>query len=731
MRVNLALAALVFSLLLPIGASNAQDIWQETLAVASTGGRGAGETALFVADIVALRLALEQAPAESSGDRSHRLPLPMPDGGIREFNVVDSPIMAPELAARYPDIRTFKVYAEDGRYAGRIGISPLGFHGLVDTGGGTVNIAPQDFRSPDPVYTAQYRHLAPREPFQCGAHRDPYHLHEELAARLGTANRVPGSLLQYRIAIAATFEYYSFFSPPSPANTTAAILATLSAVNAVYERDLGITFELAAVNDQLYETTDTGLLSNGDDFALLAEVNDWIDSRIGDGAYDIGHIFYRPTFGGGGVAFIGAACDNALKAGGVSGLPNPGIGKIFDIDLVAHEIGHQLGADHSFNGTSGSCFVGRNRGTAWEPGSGTTIMAYAGLCGNEDLQGESDVSFHASSIAQINAFTAGAGSCAAPVATVPANNADPVIASASADATIPASTPFILESNASDVETPLALKYQWDQMNSGCPTDSATFGTDNGSNALFRSYEPRAQGHRNFPALGTQLQGLFDKAEVLPCHDRALDFRVMVRDGSSGQDFEDVGVTVTSNAGPFRITNLNTAPEQTISAGVPIPVEWDVANTDLAPVNCTSVDIELLTFADGYASYSVYPLATTPNAGSASVTVNPGSSAHPRARIRVKCSDNIFYALSDADLTLEQTVNPPVPLADDAFTTRFSANDSLTGTVAPACGPVVDCTPPPVDNDTGGHRDATAIDPRWLLMLVGIAALVKRLRRYG
>jgi hypothetical protein len=281
---------------------------------------------------------------------------------------------------------------------------------------------------------------------------------------------------------------------------------------------------------------------------------------------------------------------------------------------------------------------------------------------------------------------------------------------------------------ASDID-PNTLSYQWDQMNTGCPTDAASFGSDNGSNPLFRSYVPRSDSWRNFPALGTQLQSRYDKAEVLPCQNRNLDFRLTVRDGVSGQDIEDVRVVVANSAGPFEVTNLG-AP-QALAAGTPFAVDWDIANTDLAPINCANVDIDLMTFATGYTSYSVYSLATmTANDGSESVTVMPATSEHPLARIRVKCSDNIFYDISDADLTVTPT-GGPVMLGDTDFTTQFYANIATTGFAAPACGAVVDCSPPVVVDDSPGSNrgDASAFGFAWMLLFAGLAAFRHWLRR--
>lgn len=700
-------------------------IWNDVTAV-QIGARSTAQARFFEADDTALRNALSYAPHETAALGGYRIRLPMPDGSLALFSVAESPIMAPGLAAKNPGIKTFRVVGVDDKNArGRIDITPTGFHGMIQTAAGRVMIDPRDFRVQDHIYRSQFSANQARRAFNCGVHDGPAVAGHSAITGLKTAHRISGSLLRYDLAVAVTFEYHQFFGN-DVSLTTNRIATTINCVNFIYERDHGIRLMLVADNEDIYETSDSGLLDNEDEFALLGQVNDWIDSNLpgGDAGYDIGHIFSRPAFIGGGVANIGAVCNADFKAGGVSGLPNPS-GDAFDVDLVAHEIGHQFGATHSFNGTTSAC-TNRSAASAYEPGSGSSIMGYAGICAAENLQTNSDASFHAGSIAQIDSFTVGAGNCYTQIATTTAGNNDPVM-TAIANASIPANTPFLLEGTATDPDLD-PLDYRWDQMNTGCATDAASFGTDNGSNALFRSHLPRTEARRNFPALGTQLLGRFDDAEVLPCQNRRLDFRLTATDGRSGQDFEDVQISVVKSAGPFEITNVATP----IFAGTPFAVDWSVAGTNQAPIDCAEVDIDLIALAPGNASYSVYPLLhDTANDGTAVVTLSPATRTHPRTRVRVKCSNNVFYDISDADIGITQGIGPPVVLDDTAFITRSYANIATTDSTPPVCGAVVDCSPPPADSDSGGGKDASAIDVIWLLMLGGLAAICRCGRRQG
>ena len=714
------------------------EIWQQ---VAQLRARAADSGARhYNVDNLALRAALDRVAAVALPDSPHLIELPMSDGSLARFEIYESPIMQDGLAARYPQIKTYKVIGVDDKSAsGRVDITPMGFHAMLQTSQGRLFIDPETALTDTNRYLLRNRSAAPAQEYSCGIHELDFGDRSTQESSARSAARIPGSLLEYRLAVAATEEYanavYNSGNPDTKVTQAqAAIVTAINRVSQIYETDLGIRLSLVNNNDQLIE--DGANVSFDDDraFQMFAENQTWIDTKVGSANYDIGHVF---STGNGGAAWLGSTCDGDNKAKGVSGVLNP-LGDPFYIDFVAHEIGHQFNADHSFNGTTLSCGNGRNAATAYEPGSGSTIMAYAAICGVEDIQSNSDPTFHAASIAQINSFTAGAGSCYSQIDTSPVNNSDPVVG-ALVNKTIPANTPFLLKGSATDAEMH-ALTYQWDQMDVGCSTDAVSYGTDNGSNALFRSYVPRDESWRDFPALGTQFgdtqlgvnqfKKLYDDAEVLPCNNRELDFRLTARDGKSGQGFADVRVSVKNSAGPFEITSLGTAQTITSISG-PVTVSWNVANTNLPPINCSLVDIDLLTFSDTApvkpATYSIHPLvASTTNDGNEPVNLVPVTKSHPRARIRVKCSNNIFYDISDADLKIVGTDPTPDNFTDNQNVTFFN-NNGTTGSVAAACGAVVNCTPRTIE----GGSDSGALDYIWLLLMTGMLAVAKCYRRYG
>jgi hypothetical protein len=730
LRINLLI--LTVMLLLTARAGAAEQVWQE---VPEAEARGLDSyPRQYQVDSLALRAILQRVTEVVGPGSVQTIRLPMPDGSLADFEIYESPIMQDKLAQRFPGTKTYKVYGIDDPIAsGRLDITSRGFHAMLHTSQGRLFIDPHTSSQQPDRYQARTQNASPSSAYSCGIddHGSDMSTPRQTAASSPrqTAGRGASDVFQqYRLAVSATSEYVERITGSTALISDAQeeIATAINRVNQIYERDLGITFVLVDDNDELIENAGNVIFSNGDSFQMLIENQAWIDFNIGRSNYDIGHVFGT---GNGGLARLGSVCDINVKAHGVSGINDP-LGDPFYIDFVSHEIGHQFNALHSFNGSTDFCEDARNQASAFEPGSGSTIMAYAGICGVENLQTLSEATFHAGSIAVIDSFTNAGGSCFNEVTGVVGNMNQPIIA-AIANSTIPANTAFVLDGSATDADGN-TLSYQWDQMDTGCPTDALSFGTDTGFNGLFRSYAPRSVSKRHFPALGTQLEGLFDDAEVIPCNNRNVNLRLTVRDQFSGQDSEDVRVAVSDTGAVFEITSLD-APFQIHDTSTPLPVTWRVAGTDQAPINCSNVDIELLTIAADDRSYSVHPLLTTTNDGSESVDfpmLEIGNS-HPRARIRVKCSDNIFYDISAADFSVDGTASGTGTFSDDE-NTLFQNLNGTTGLAPPACGAIVECLPPPDPDDSedggSGNGDSSAVDYRWLLLLGGIL-LIARVRR--
>lgn len=583
-----------------------------------------------------LKAFLARAPEEKRvplKESTTTISVPMPDGHYARFSIVESPIMAPELAEKFPQIKTYRGRGIDNRSAtARFDISPLGFHAQIFLTEGVIYIDPA-IQNDVSVYLTTYRRAHPaRGAFQCLV--DIPGNAVEQGPRLGSATESGSEIRTYRLACATTGEYTAFFGGTVPAGLAAVVIA-INRVTGIYERDLSIRLELVPNNDFLiYTSPSTDPYTNEDGISMLAQNQVTVDSVIGSANYDIGHVF---STGGGGVATLRSVGHATRKARGVTGRSTP-IGDPFYVDYVAHEIGHQFGANHTFNGDSNACAGNRVASTAMEPGSGSTIMAYAGICGNDDLQSNSDPYFHSISLDEILTFVdLNIPSVGTRTAT---GNAIPSV-SAGSNHTIPQHTLFNLDAVVSDADSE-TLTVSWEQRDLGPVQDVNA--DDNGSSPLFRFWSPTVDRQRNFPRQHTPL-GETLVGEKWAITDRTMTFRATVRDLEGAINSDDTAITVTTAAGPFWMT-FPTHP--TILSSLTETVEWQVGGTNVAPIFTTTVDIFLS--LDGGLTFP-YPLAIgTPNDGSETVTFPPIPSA--TARIKIEATNNIFFAMSAANFSL-------------------------------------------------------------------------------
>lgn len=569
------------------------------------------------------------------------LELPLPEGGSVTFNIAAYDLLPADLAARYPTIRTFKgENVSDPTQTGRFDVGDNGFHAVFSHQGRLIYV--------DPLPGGRFAVYDQRDADS--------RLNEEADKVIGSAKGTlarqvvsqGNELRTYTIAISAAGEYTQFFGGSKTLAMTA-IATLLNRVNQVYQRDLGVEFQLVSGNDELIFTDpNTDPFYNGDNpnytfFSSPYDENDvtknmqvqreaFTNGKIGP--YDIGHVV---NTGGGGLAGLGVLCSGEEKAAGMTGSNQP-TGDAFFIDYVAHEIGHQMGADHTFNGTTGSCGGGnRAADQAWEPGSGSTIMAYAGICAdgsnNENLQSHSDPYFHSKSIEQMKAHIATVASCGTAVAS---GNHPPVVNGGN-NSVIPARTPFMLVGSGSDPDGD-TLSYTWEQIDLGTASDSADTMVDDGSRPLFRFVPPTAQPERTLPALSSLLRGSLTKGEAWPTTARTLHFRLTARDNKGGVTSAEQAVQVVPTKSPFAV-----APPKSLSLtmGAENTVQWNVGDTDQPPISCAKVDISL-TSDEGKSWHAL--ASGVANSGAAKVTIPSGITSP--SRLKVACSDNIFFALS-------------------------------------------------------------------------------------
>ncbi|XSG77394.1 reprolysin-like metallopeptidase [Herpetosiphon llansteffanensis] len=647
-------------------------------------------------DLALLEQHLSRVPQEAQTNVQKSgliLDLPLPNGQFGKFRVVESPIMAPALAAKFPEIRTFLAQSIDQpATSARLDLTPRGFHGMILSESGRIFIDPysRNDTANYVVYDSRNFMADPNKLAErTGIDYEP-NLLDNAPLTVPERYSIGETLRTYRLAMAATGEYTTFHGG-TVSGAMAAIVTSMNRVNGIYERDLSVRMELIANNDLIvYTNASSDPYTNNSGSTMLGQNQTNLTNVIGAANYDIGHVF---STGGGGVAALRSVCSTNSKARGVTGSGSP-VGDAFDVDYVAHEIGHQFGGNHTFNGTTGSCGgANRSSGAAYEPGSGSTIMAYAGICGSENLQPNSDFDFHVKSLEEISAFitTGGGATCG----TTQATGNTPPVANAGSDYTIPANTPFELTANATDAEDN-NLTYDWEQYDLGAASPP---NTDNGTRPIFRSFNSTVSNVRTLPKLSDILNNTNTIGEALPTTSRTLTFRLTVRDnhaGAGGYGLDTAVLTVNNSAGPFQVTAPNTAIAWTGDANE--SVTWNVANTTAAPINCANVDILLST--NGGTSFNAL-VSNTPNDGSETV-VSPNVNA-PAARIKVRCSDNIFFDISNANFTINGVNITPTPITPTATATTTptrtptatpaTVSPTATGTPTQTATPTVSVTP--------------------------------------
>ena len=566
-------------------------------------------------------------------------------GQMMPFLVKEKSNFSPVLAAKFPRITAYSgVALNNPNVKVRFSLSPDGIEAMVhgDQQEGKITIRKLSRDADSYVVYTKLDRSKTKIPFSCTtpvpdkADKSPrFSLRNENFSRTSFSD--DSFLSKYKVAISASSQYSDYYGGTLE-GALAGINATLTGLNFIFEKDLGITLELVDDNDLIVYIDAESDPYTDDLNGLNGELQANLDSVIGAGNYDIGHIF--SSLGAsmsGNAGAIGAVCNDSNKGSGYSDWAFPE-GGVFT-NLVAHEMGHQVGANHTFSmRTEGT-------GTNVEPGSGTTIMSYAGITGSDDVAVEADDYYHYVSIQQGWAYLQ---SQACHVDTAVENSVPTV--TAIPDYTVPVETPFVLVGYATDADAKDVLSYTWEQVDSGLVTYDV-FGPDNTQGANFRSLAPTASSTRHFPLLSSVISGDLTQQnpttastwETLSNVPRELNFAFTVRDnaqGGGGVASELVKVTVVDDDGAFSVTSQGDG--QLYLAGSTQTVTWRVAGTNIAPILAESVNITMS--IDGGLSFPYVLAVNVANDGSHAVTIPEVVTA--AARVRVEPSNNIFYSIN-------------------------------------------------------------------------------------
>ena len=614
---------------------------------------------VYKLDEKAMRSYLLKAPMEFKNNGiTLPLEIPLPDGKTEIFNIVESPVLSPNIAADHPEIKTYTGNGQNDKKAViRISFTSDGFNAVIfNLDGDAVYFELYSKSQRDVYFNYFVRDLivpdGDLKKKSCNVELNAQELSQQSAINKTSSQQseqltssTGGTLTTYRLAMPADAEFVAHHGGTVTSGFNA-VVTYVNRINAFFRNELSVAFTLVSGSNMIYTDPATDPYNNSDQVAMLDQNITNCNTVLGYSNYDIGHVWGYAGGSGGGVASLRSLCNDFQKGRGVSGEGDLAqYSQVFMDQLVFHEMGHQFGMTHSYNSTVPVCTT-REPSTSVEPGAGATVMSYGFTCGSDDYYQTPAprtgpiLAFHATSYAQAIAFISTL-SCGTVTST---GNTPPVI-TLPPNYTIPKSTPFALTGSATDANGD-ALTYSWEGTNIGTTTPNATTLANTAQPPFFRSYSPVTIPTRIYPSIETILSGSnYSKGDKLPSVGIVTTHQFTVRDNNAlggGISSGSVSVTIDGNTGPFlETTNLS----GTYAGLSNQTITWSVNGTNTATPN---VKISLST--DGGYTFATTLLASTPNDGSESVTLPNITTT--TARIKVEAVGNIFFDISNSNFSI-------------------------------------------------------------------------------
>ncbi|WP_242203069.1 zinc-dependent metalloprotease [Aestuariivivens insulae] len=685
---------------------NGKTIWTKTSQEKAFNGKlpnkdvKQNRASYYQLDIESLKTLLKDAPLRNNNTTSDIIiSFPNSEGTLEAFRINEAPLFKPDFQKKHPELRTYvgTSVTNNGNKI-RFSITPFGLHAMtLSSEKGLQLIDPAGL---DNKYYISYNksdlvNLPP--PFYCKYIDDLGHFKNTSSSKSNsTRNANDGILRTYDLALASTVEYSTYHIDAAGVSggtdtekknaVKAAMMVTMNRVNGIFEREISLTMQMVDNTNIIFIAEPDGY-TNDNGQTMLSENQTIIDNAIGSVNYDIGHVF---STGGGGIASLNSPCVSGSKAKGVTGLSAP-VGDVFDVEFVAHEMGHQFGAPHTWSSNSGGCSATEWSSTnAYEPGSGSTIMSYAGLCAPDNVQLNGDDYFHQKSLQMIWANISSGNSSNCDTEASSGNTAP--TANAGIDYTIPVSTPYKLTGSSTDIDGTGTHTYTWEQFD--LATSQGSISENNTTGPLVRSFEPTSDPVRYIPNLkDLRFSNGSTTWEKLASVPRSLNFQLTVRDNGKDNNYgqtdnDEMTITVIDANGPFKVTSQNAYISYPV--GSTQTITWNVADTNLSPINTSMVNIRLS--IDGGLTYPTI-LTTTNNDGNADITF-PSGVAAPYCRIMIEAdpSQNIFFSINEENFSIGYTItetcnqysggtNLPISIPDNGNsfeTSTISVSESST-----------------------------------------------------